>query len=171
MIHTISHQRQATLTMKLSNWIMVHVCISHTLIQLLCILLTITHDCCYHIFYMFLIFSRISLVFQILQKIIMFILNLMLNLEFHANYCYVKKYNTNQIIHKGFLKDDLYIFPTLQYLFYLNVNIVTVAFINNVLPLWHSCFGHVSFHTIKHILTNCNIPFPKSSNKLLLLLL
>jgi len=65
---------------------------------------------------------------------------------------------------KGFF--GLYVFPTLQHSFDLNVNIVTVASINNTLLLWHSRFGHASFHTIKQILRNCNIPFPKSSAKI-----
>lgn len=60
---------------------------------------------------------------------------------------------------KGFLKMDDMFFPILQQS--SDVNIVIVAYVNNVLSIWHSHFGHASFHTIKHILTNCNIPFSK----------
>jgi len=61
-------------------------------------------------------------------------------LEFHVNYCYVKKQDTNQIILKGFLKNGLYVFPTLQYSSDLNVNTVTIDSVNNTLPLWISRF-------------------------------
>jgi len=85
--------------------------------------------------------------FQSLPKIIMFILNFMLTVVM------LKSRTQFRSSLKRFLKMVFYVFPTLQHSFDLNVNTIFVAAsVNNSLRLWHSRFGHASFHTIKQIL-------------------
>jgi len=81
------------------------------LVQLLFVFLIVTHDYCYSILYMFLIYPRISLVFQNFAK------DNHAYLEFHVDSCYVKKKDTNQIILKGFLKDGRYVFSHITIVF------------------------------------------------------
>lgn len=64
---------------------------------------------------MLLIFQKIWLVFEKLQKIMMFM------------------YDTNQVILKGFLRDVLYAFPKLQQSYDLNIILVIVNSVNNAL--------------------------------------
>lgn len=70
------------------------------------------------------------------------------------NGCHVKHQDTEKIILKVFLKDELYVFNPTCSSYVFNVNYTTMKF---TLFLWHFWVGHASYHNVHKVLENNHI--------------